>query len=299
MIPACSAKLPGNVIAMLWMAGFAVGNTVMSAIVKHITQQLPLLVVVFWNLTFTLVVLALPILLDWRAMVVTRRLGLHFLRSVFGVGGLATYTYGLHKLVLADAVALVFTRPLWMIVIAIVLLRERVGWRRGLATVAGFLGVVIMVRPEGRLDPAMLVVLGTAIMTCFILVTMKKLATTEPALRVAFYYAVFGILFTLPFALAEWVVPTPAQFLWLLASAVSALTAGYCTSRACEVGEASVIAPMDFAQLPVAAAIGFVVFSELPGPGSAIGATIILSAGLYIAYREAQLRSPLPPNRMQ
>lgn len=282
--------LSDNVKAILWMLGAAGAAAGMAAIIKHVASELPIAVVVFFRMGFGTVPL-LPLLLvgDWRHLVVTTRLGLHLWRAFIGALALAMLAYALRHLVLADTLALTFSRPLWMIVIALLLLGERVGWRRGLATVTGFLGVLVMVRPEGEVGFAILLALGAAIISCFVLIALKQMATTEPAWRAVFYYTTLGTLMALPFAIATWVTPTPAQFFWLFLSGLAAAANLYFMSRACALGEASVIAPIDYVQLPIAALIGFLVFSELPGLWSILGTAIIVFSTLYIAHREAVL----------
>ncbi len=87
----------------------------------------------------------------------------------------------------------------------------------------------------------------------------------------------------LPVALADWATRTPVQFLWLLGSALTGTIGVYCMSWACEIGDASVVTPIDFAQFPTAAVLGFVAFAEFPSSTMVLGAAIIVLATFWIA----------------
>ncbi len=276
---------------MLWMLFAATMFAAMGAVLKYAAVGLPLAVVVFFRMALTLVPLA-----PWLARrrwggVATERLRFHFLRAMVNVCGLGLFIFALTRLTLADITAISFTKPLWVIIVAFVFLGEVVGWRRGTATAIGFLGVLIMVRPAADFDPVMLVALASSFTGCLTLIFVKKLSTTEPPARIVFYYGAFGTLFSTIPALLSWRTPTPDQFFWLCASAVLATLGQLCSARALSLGDATVVAPIEFSKLPVAAVLGFLVFAERPSVWTFVGAGVIFAATFYIARREARLKA--------
>jgi drug/metabolite transporter (DMT)-like permease len=276
---------------MLWMLLAAATLAAMGAVLKYAAVGLPLGVVLFFRMALSLVPLA-----PWLARcgwvgVATKRLGFHFLRATVNLCGLGLFIFALTRLTLADITAISFTKPLWVIIVAFVILGEVVGWRRGTATVIGFLGVLIMARPAADFDPVMPVALAWSFTGGLTLIFVKKLSTTEPPARIVFYYGAFGTLLSAVPALLTWQTPTPDQFFWLCTSAVLAALGQLCAARALSLGDATVVAPIEFSKLPVAAVLGFLVFAERPSVWTFVGTGVIFAATFYIARREAQIKA--------
>ncbi|MBI4183467.1 MAG: DMT family transporter [Proteobacteria bacterium] len=283
-------SLTPNVRGMMWMLLASVTAPTMAAFIKYVANELPVIEVAFLRLVLTLVPLAPWLVRARTSAFVTTRLRLHVFRCGLSTVGLLCYVFALSRLTLAAITAITFTKPLWVIVIAAIVLHEFVGMRRGLATLIGFAGVLIIVRPGEGLDPAMLAALGDTTIASISLIIVKRLGTTEPAERIVLYYAAVGGLLTLVPALAVWQTPTPWQLLWLLAAAFAAALNQYAMARACAISEATAVAPVEYLKLPVAGLIGFAVFAEVPSAWTLAGTAVILVSTLYIAYRERRLR---------
>ncbi len=270
-VDARGAARASQVRAMLWMLLGAACVVAMSAILKRATRELPVGVVFLFRMAF-----AIPLVLPWIAryglvVLATRRLKAHFLRGAVGALAMWCWVFGVKYLPLTTFTAISFTRPLWTPLTAAVFLGERVGWRRGLATVVGFTGVVIVVRPALDAQAAVLVAILGGAVSSLTLVQVKQLATTEPAGRIVFYFSVFGALWALPLALWDWVTPNALQLAWLALAAFVAASAQYCVARAAALGDATVITPVDFMQLPLAAVVGVAMFGETPDILTAVG----------------------------
>ena len=109
---------------------------------------------------------------------------------------------------LADAVALAYTNPLWSILVSVIFLGEPVRIRRWTATVAGFLGVLCIVRPTGQIDPAMLVALGSAVSASLSMMIVKKLTTTESPYQILFFFTLVGSVVSLGPGIYYWQTPS-------------------------------------------------------------------------------------------
>jgi drug/metabolite transporter (DMT)-like permease len=291
--------LSGNAQGMAWMllaAAFTVG---MSAVIKHVVRDLPAPEVLFFRMALALLVLVPWFVRRGPRVVVTSRLRDHFVRGLAGVFSMACYVYALAGLALADFIALSFTRPLWMVLTSFFFLHEVVGLRRAGGIAAGFAGVLLIVRPQFDIQPAMILALLGGALSSVTLVQVKQLASTEPSARIVFYSSVFGALFSgIPAAFA-WVTPTMPQLAWLTCSAVMAGIGQFCSAQAASAGDATVIAPMDFTQLPMAAVLGVLAFGEVPDLWVAIGTLIILAATLYIGRQGRPVSADRPPGRAQ
>lgn len=222
----------------------------------------------------------------------TERLGLHLSRGILAGIGQAGVFYSVVHLMLADATALSFTRPLFMTVLAVFLLGEVVGMRRWAATAIGFVGVMVMMRPgQGTIELAAIVAIASACLFSFGLIIVRRLASTDTPTQILFYYHLFGaMLFTGP---AIWVWKTPSGSEWLGLSMIGVLTctAMVCFIRGFAIGEASILGPMEYIRLVYAATLGFLIFGEVPDKWTWIGAAIIIASTLYIARGEAVKRT--------
>jgi drug/metabolite transporter (DMT)-like permease len=287
-------RLPGNVRGMLWMLVTALGFTGMGASIKVVASELPLATVLLWRMIFTLAALSPWLVRTGPPAVLTARMGTHFLRSVISAASLACYVYALSLLPLADVIAIGYTKPLWVIVIAMVVLGETAGLKRGIATVVGFLGVLIIARPHGEVDVTVLIAFAYALLGAFAMTILKRLSATEPATRMVFYYAFFTLVFSVGPATYDWHLPTLEQFAWLAAAAVSGGIGQYCLGRACAVADTTVVAPMDYVRLPAAAALGYVLFKELPTGWTILGTAVVLAATFTIGRLEAKRRATAP-----
>ena len=283
--------LPVAVRAALLIAIGCMLFSIMGALVKLLGQRLDSLQIAFSRSLFGFFAI-LPFVLRKKghhAFRTTHPYG-HFLRGATGVAAMVAGFYATTRLPLTDSTAISFTAPLFMILTAIFLLGEKVRWRRGLATLAGFIGVLVMVRPDsGALDKAAMVGLFGAFLVALSTTLLKRLSTTEEALTILVYFSLFASVLT----------ALPAYFVWhsinsddlVMLALVGGLGAigQFCAVRAYAMGELMAIAPIDYSRLVFAGIMGFLLFAELPDKYTLVGVTIIVGSTLYIAYREAQL----------
>lgn len=283
--------LPLAVRAVLLMMTGSLLFSTMGALVKLLGQQLDSFQIAFFRCFFGLIaILPFVLLKPGRHAFRTIHLCGHFLRGALGVAAVVAGFYATTRLPLTDSTAISFTAPLFMIVTAIVLLGEKIRWRRGLATVAGFVGVLVMVRPDrGTLEVGAMVGLSAALLGALSTTLIKRLSATEGALTILVYFGLFSSILT----------AIPAYFVWrpltgnelVLLALVGALGAigQFCQVRAFAAGELMAVAPIDYTRLIFAGIIGFLLFSELPDRYTLVGAATIIGSTLYIACREAHL----------
>ncbi len=262
-----------------------------SAGIKSLSPRLDIWQIIFLR-SAMLALFVLPFALHQRA-VATRRIGAHFGRAVIGLSGFITYVYAITHAPLADVTALGFTKVIFTVLLAIALFGEVVGWRRWLAVLVGFAGVVIMVRPgSAPLDPALMAALANAVLSAGIVMTLKQLSRTEAPETIVFYFGLFSTaLMAIPAALT-WVEPTPREWLILLVLSLISAAAQSLSVRGWAVGEASVMAPLGYFHLIYAGALGFFLFGEIPDFWAIAGSAVIVASTLYITLREAVLKRP-------
>lgn len=287
---AYSPKLD-NLIGVLWMLAAVTALSAMFTILKHMTTELPVFVVAIMR-TFTALLCMTPWLMRvGPSGIATNRMTTHFLRSFFGISAFACVMYALSKLLMADVMVLAFTTPFWSIFISGLVLGEVIHRYRIVATLVGFCGVVLIIKPHGGIDPAMLFALFSAVLTSGAMISMKSLSATEPPDRIVFYFFLYGTLVLLPGAAYTWQTPNLMQFGWLAAAGFLGTIGQVFLARAYSAAEVSVVAPFDFMRLPLAALFAFIFLAEIPDSLSGLGTLIVIAALLYITRREAQDRA--------
>lgn len=293
--------MSGPRLARSWRAGLwvvlASGLFVsMGLIAKILGQRLDSLQVSFARALFGFLLLLPLILRERAALFATPRWKMHVLRGIFGTLGMICGFYAVTHLPLAEATALGFTRPLFMVVLAALVLHEAVRARRWTATVIGFLGVLVMLRPgAGVVQFAALVALFGALCAATVGILIKQLVESErPAVVLAWLGLVGTIVTGIPAAFV-WQWPTLTEIALMIVMGTVGTLSQLCLMRGYRLADASFLAPFDYARLPFAAAFGFLFFSEVPDLWALLGAAIIASSTLYIAYREARLGRPGGP----
>lgn len=215
---------------------------------------------------------------------------LHLLRAGFGLGATFAFFIGLQYMPLAEAFALTFTGPIFITVLSIPILGEKVGVRRWTAVLIGFVGVLIMLRPGSEaLKVEALLPLTAALCYAFIMLLSRKLSQRETVISVLFWTALIGTAasgLALPF---DWVAPTPRDWgLFVLLGLLGSLAMWFMT-LAYRHAPAAVVAPFDYTILLWGLLLGWLVWHELPSPQIWPGAAILTACGLYITHRETRL----------
>lgn len=259
---------------------------------KLLGQRLDSLQVSFARALFGLLVLTPLIVREGSGLFATPRWKLHVARGALGTLAMMSGFYAVTHLPLAEATALGFTRPLFMVLLAALVLGEMVRARRWSATAIGFLGVLIMLRPgAGVIEFAALVALFGALCAATVGILIKQLVESErPAVVLAWLGLVGTVLTGLPAAFV-WQWPTLSEIGLMLVMGTLGTVSQLCLMRGYRLADASFLAPFDYARLPFAAALGFLFFGELPDRFAVLGAAIIAASTLYIAHREARLAS--------
>ena len=287
-------SLHPNVRGALWITLGAVFFSFAAMLVKYLGASLHTAEITFFRCLFGLIAL-LPFVIRQgvRNVMTTERLPLLLLRSAFGVTAMACGFYAITHLTLADATAIGFTKPLFMVMLAAFFLGETVRWRRTVATLIGFLGVIVMVRPgDGGFDSALLVGLFGAACVAIAMTLVKRLTATESPMTLLVYASIVSTVLTLGPALYFWTAPTWLELACLALLGGLASLAQSFVIRGYRVGDATVVTPFDYTRLLFATIIGFFVFAEVPDIWTFAGAGIIVGSTLYIARREAKLGKP-------
>lgn len=267
------------VLGATWMLLAGICFTAMSAIMKHLGASLPTSTIVFFRMAVGLaVVLPIAWMAGGREMLATRAPGRQAVRSFFGAASLACMVYAVHALPFATATALAFTTPLWIVVLSWIFLGERPSRWALVSAAVGFAGVLVIARPVVVFEPAIMVALAGALAAAAALTMVRALSARDRSLTIVVWFSVYGTLYSLGPVLAQWTTPSWTELPLLCSTGALGVAGLFCSAQAYRTANAAVVAPVDFARLPVAAVVGVVVFAEIPDIFTALGALLILAA---------------------
>ena len=284
--------LSGNARGSLWLLTGGLFATVMITGIKFAGQRLPVLEILFMRQMFLFIMLTPILAREFPGAFRTKRLKLHFTRCAVSIVAMVTGFTAIVHLPLAEATAISFSRALFATVLAVLILKELVGIRRWGATLVGFLGVLIIVQPssDGINAYALLAIVSAALVSCNLIMT-KKLTTTEKPKTIMAYHA--GLL-TIAYAGPcwwLWVEPTWPEVGLIIGLAGLMSAVQYCIIRGYRDAEASAAQPLEYVRLLYAAAIGFLVFAEIPTTWTWVGAALIIASSLYTMKRNVMNNS--------
>jgi drug/metabolite transporter (DMT)-like permease len=262
--------------------------TAMDGIAKYLTQSLPLAEVVWARYAFNLIAL-LAVLPAWRVAIWrTRQALLQVLRGLMMIVATGLMFLALSLIPMAEAYAINYISPLLVAVMAAAWLGERVGLQRWLAMAAGFLGVMLVIRPgSGLFGLAALAPLGAA--TAFAVYQLvTRMLARDHVLVTMFYSATTGTLATSLFLPFVWQAPgLPALALMLLMGGLG-LAGQLAMIKAFALGPAATISPYIYSQIVFAALFGFLVFGDRPDLFTWLGAGVVAVSGLHLLRYEAR-----------
>jgi len=283
-------RLPPNVQGALWLVSGGFIFTSTSAMIRLLSAQVESVQTAFFRAALS-VILLLPMIAAGRVKPWhSKRIVGHFWRTAMGTGSMVLGFYAVSMLPLADATAIAFSQPLFSVVVAALVLGEKVRWRRWSATVIGFAGVLVMVRPgEGSLQLGALVALANAAAVSLSILLVRRLSDSETPLMILTQFAIFStILLTVP-AILVWRWPDFWGWVLAIGIALSATVGQYFWVQAFKSGEMSAVAPFEYMRLPFAVFVGWLIWGEMPVIWTYLGASIVIGSALYIAHREHQL----------
>ncbi|HEX7055222.1 MAG TPA: DMT family transporter [Burkholderiales bacterium] len=263
--------------------------TLLDGSAKWLVGTLPVIVVVWLRFVMhALIAGAVLFPLRGAALVRSRHWRWHLLRALMFVGMTGINYWALQYLQLTVTSSIFFTVPILIALAGAWLLGEKLDRGRWAAILAGFAGVLVIVRPgSAAFHPAMLGALANAVLYAAFMLTTRRLAAYESAETIQYLPAAGAAVLLTPFALAAWQWPSGALE-WTVACLLGVLGASghHLLVVAHRYAPSSVIAPFLYQQVLYMALFGYLVFGDVPSPAVWLGAAIVIASGLYLFYRE-------------
>lgn len=263
-----------------------------TVIVRIVLEELNPFEIAFFRTLFSLLFL-LPWF--WRAgpaAFATRRFLLHAVRAAGKLAALVVFFYAVSLMPLAEVTSVMFAMPLFAALGAWLFLGEAMRRLRLAATLLGFAGVLVVIRPGTALfDVGALAAVGAALGLAALGLIVKYLARFERSPTIVFWNLFLITPMAALVALPVWQWPSWAALAWLVLQGLLGMLAQLCFTRALQFGDASTLMPLDFLRLPIVAAIAFLAFDEVPGLWTWVGAAVIFAATVLLLRDEARADS--------
>jgi drug/metabolite transporter (DMT)-like permease len=294
------------VVGVLFKLSSVVLLSCLAACVKYLGDGVPTGQIIFVRGVISMAVLGF---IAWQfhgfRVLRTERLGSHALRSLAGTASMFCWFIALTMIPLADFTAISFTAPMFLTILAMLLLGERIHAYRWSALGIGFVGVVVTIGPHltlGGSSLGVLVALGAAVFSALAITTLRSMsgAGGEHPLAITFYFSLTTVICSALTAFGGWPMPTAEQWFFIVLSAVFGVFGQLLMTTSYRYAEASTLAPLDYTNLLFAVALGYYFFAEVPHWSMWIGAPLVIVAGLIILWREyrryAAVPAPVVPN---
>ena len=260
----------------------------MGALIKHVGQTIPVFEILFIRQLFVLMFISPVLIRTWRTVFKTEHFRFHAMRGVFAVIAMSTGFTAVVNMPLAEVTAISFVRTLFATLLAIFFLSEKVGIRRWSVTITGFIGVLIIIRPDaGEFNQYALFALTSSLFVAGIMILLRKLSQIDQPSTIITYQSVIVTAFMTGPALYYWVTPTWMELGLVLVIGGIMSVMQWLFIQAYKVAEASAIAPIEYVRLLFATILGIIFFSEVPTVWTFLGASIIICSTLYTAHRNA------------
>lgn len=287
------ARLNPSVRGLLWALASGLLFVLLNTLMRGLALALDNFQTQFLRYAFGLAVM-LPFILRSGVMAYRpHNIKGQFLRGGVHTLGLSLWFIAVPHITLADTTALGFTTPIFIMIGAVLVFRERLHWERWLAAAIGFSGVLIVVAPKlsGGGGAYLLIMLSSAPIFAASFLMTKALTRFDRAEVIVVWQSISVALLSLPLGLLNWQTPSALQWATFVLCGVLGSAGHYCLTRSFAVADISATQSVKFLELVWAAALGWLVFSDQPSRSTLIGGAVISASTLWIARREGR-RAP-------
>jgi drug/metabolite transporter (DMT)-like permease len=276
------------VLAIIFMIASTACFSAMSLFIRFASTDLHTTEIVFLRNLFSVLLMMPWVFKNGIGVLRTTRLKSHVWRGTVGVIGMQLWFYCVVILPLNEATALSFTAPILTTIFAMLFLGEQAGFHRWAAILMGFVGALIIIRPDpDNMNWMLLLVPCATSMWAIASIFVKSLTTTEPPNRIVFYMALVMTVWSAPAALYHWRMPDLEAMIYCFAVAATSTVAHLCLVRAYARADIAFLMPFDFSRLVFTAIFAYFVFGEVSDYVTWAGAAVIVASAAYISYREA------------
>ena len=281
------ADVPPVIAGPAWMILAGLGYTLTSVCTRELSSDYSTAQLAFMRAVIALGFVVPLILRNGISVMKTGVFPLHLLRSFFTYGGMMCWFYAVSVIPISDYTAMLYFQPIFTILFAMFILREKAGPRTWAAVGVAFVGALIILRPGFQdISLGMIATISTAVLFAGVNTCMKLLSRTESASVMVAYVSILMLVLSAVPAWFYWTDPVLADTPLILGIGIFALLGQYAITRSIAVADARVVQPFDFARLITAALLGWLVFGETSDAYTWAGALVIFGASYYVIVFE-------------
>ena len=285
-----SNNIPSSLFAISLMIISGLFFVLMHSAVKYLSKEVHIFEIAFFRCALVIFVLAPIIFQQGKKIFKTKQPKVQFLRITTNSVAMLCFFYGISTTPLAQLTTLGFTVPIFATILAVIFMKEKIRLRRTTALIVGFIGTIIVMRPDISIELGALLIIFSSFLWSICLIFIKKLTETDSAVTISLYFGIGMIPATFALALPVLEMIDLRQFIILIFIAVTGTLAQTIMNSALEKGELALLLPFDFLRLIWSVLIGYALFSEEPTITLWLGGFLIIGSTSYIAWREATLK---------
>jgi len=278
--------LSGNVRGSIIILIASLVSVIMSSLIKHVGQTIPVIEILFFRQVLVLMIIS-PVIFRNRATVFKSSIyGMHFLRATLSIFAMYLGFSAVVNMPLAEVTAISFARILFTTILAIIFLNEVIGIRRWSSIVIGFIGVLVVIRPDpDNINVYALMAVVSALFVSAVQIILRKISQIDkPSTILVFHSVSITLVMAVP-TYFQWVMPSLHELIFIAMIGALMSLMQWMFIQALKVGEAAAIVPMEYVRLLYAGVIGIVFFAETPTVWTLTGAGIIVASTLYTMHR--------------
>jgi S-adenosylmethionine uptake transporter len=277
------------VTGISWFLLSLVSSAINDVIAKHASIGLGSMEVTFFRFLFSTLTLVPFILYYGINTIKTSHPFIQITRGVLLFGGMASWIYGLQLVPVSTATIVSFSIPLFVLVLAVFFLDEKIIWQRWAATIIGFTGIVITLCPDsGEFNYEVLIFVVASLAFASLDIINKKFIIKESMLSMLFYSALVTTILAFPLALQQWKEPETYQLMLLFILGCSANLILFFLLKAFSLVDATAVAPYRYFELAISGLIAYIVFNEMPDNNALYGVAVLVPTTLFIAWSETK-----------
>jgi len=278
--------------AALWMIGAIASFSTMAVAGREVAVELDTFEIMMYRSLFGVVIVAgIGALAGTLHQINTQNMGLHAMRNLAHFTGQNLWFYAVTVIPLAQVFALEFTSPLWVIVLSPLILGERLTPMRAFAAIMGFIGILIVARPDiAGINSGVITAASSAIFFALTMMFTKRLTRSQSITCILFYLTTMQLVFGVVMAGydGDIAVPTATALPFVLLIGAAGLLAHFCITNALALAPATVVVPIDFIRLPAIAIIGMLLYGEALDIWVFAGAAIIFTGNYLNIWSETR-----------
>ena len=283
--------------AAIWMTGAIASFSTMAVAGREVSFALDTFeIMLFRSVVGVIIVAFAAIAFGTLRQINRQQFSLHFARNIMHFIGQNLWFYAVTVIPLAQVFALEFTSPIWVILLSPLLLGERITLIRAAAALMGFIGILVVTRPNmAGINTGVIMAASSAIFFAFTIIFTKQLTRTQSITCILFYLTVLQLGFGLITAGhdGDIALPNTETLPWLVLIGVAGLLGHFCITKALEIAPATVVVPIDFVRLPVIAIIGMLAYGEILDLWVLLGSGIIFASNYLNILSETRGSSTL------